>query len=143
MAQANPPEPSMEEILASIRKIIAEDVPSHAAAEISPADVIELTEILQETPAEAATATAPGRLVSEGAAERSARAMEALRAAIRREAGHQTVPLDEGANRTVEDVVRELVKPMLREWLDANLPRLVERLVEKEIRDIARRSGES
>ena len=36
-------------------------------------------------------------------------------------------------NRTLEDMVRELLRPMLKEWLDDNLPPLVERLVRDEI----------
>ena len=135
MAQ-NAPEPSMEEILASIRKIIAEDVPGHATAEMGSADIIELTEVLEE-----GRSPADSRLVSEGATDRSARAMDALRVAVRQEAERQSVSLGESSNRSVEDVVRELVRPMLHEWMDANLAPLIERLVEKEIRDIARRSG--
>ncbi|MGE0096418.1 MAG: DUF2497 domain-containing protein [Alphaproteobacteria bacterium] len=136
MAQ-NAPEPSMEEILASIRKIIAEDVPGHAAAELGSVDIIELTEVLEEG---RLPAIVDGRLVSESAADRSARAMDALRVAVRQEAERQSVSLGEGSNRSVEDVVQDIVRPMLREWMDANLAPLIERLVEKEIRDIARRS---
>lgn len=40
--------------------------------------------------------------------------------------------------QTVEDLVLEALRPMLKEWLDANLPELVERLVEREIRRMAR-----
>ena len=136
----NAPEPSMEEILASIRKIIAEDVPGHTAAQLGSADIIELTEVVEEGRPPAAPPT-DGRLVSENAADRSARAMDALRIAVRQEAERQSVSLGEGSNRSVEDIVEELVRPMLREWMDSNLAPLVERLVEREIRDIARRSG--
>jgi len=41
-------------------------------------------------------------------------------------------------NITLEQLVRELLKPMLQEWLDENLPPLVERLVHEEIKRIAR-----
>jgi cell pole-organizing protein PopZ len=34
---------------------------------------------------------------------------------------------------TLEGIVREMLKPILREWLDRNLPHLIERLVKKEI----------
>ena len=34
---------------------------------------------------------------------------------------------------TLEDVVREALRPMLKSWLDENLPRVVERMVEAEI----------
>jgi uncharacterized protein len=40
--------------------------------------------------------------------------------------------------QSVEDMARELLQPMLREWLDDNLPTLVERLVREEIERVAR-----
>ena len=40
--------------------------------------------------------------------------------------------------RTLEDLVKELLKPMLKVWLDDNLPPLVERLVRAEIERVAR-----
>ena len=44
------------------------------------------------------------------------------------------VTIDEaGRNLTLEGMVREMLKPLLREWLDRNLPYLIERLVKKEI----------
>ncbi len=42
--------------------------------------------------------------------------------------------------RTIEQVVEDLMRPMLKTWLDQNLPRLVERLVEKELARMARRA---
>ena len=44
------------------------------------------------------------------------------------------VAVDEaGRSLTLEGMVREMMKPLLREWLDRNLPYLIERLVKKEI----------
>jgi uncharacterized protein len=40
--------------------------------------------------------------------------------------------------RTLEDLVREMLRPMLKAWLDDNLPRMVERLVRAEIERVAR-----
>ena len=40
--------------------------------------------------------------------------------------------------RTLEEMVRELLRPHMKEWLDANLPRLVERLVREEINRLVR-----
>lgn len=40
---------------------------------------------------------------------------------------------------TLEGIVREMMRPMLKEWLDANLPRIVEEKVEGEIERISRR----
>jgi hypothetical protein len=34
---------------------------------------------------------------------------------------------------TIEGLVREMLRPLLKEWLDRNLPYLIERLVKKEI----------
>jgi uncharacterized protein len=44
-----------------------------------------------------------------------------------------------GGDRTVEEITRELLRGMLRQWLDDNLPPLVERLVREEIERVARR----
>jgi len=43
--------------------------------------------------------------------------------------------------RTVEDLVREMLKPMLKAWLDDNLPNMVERLVRAEIDRVSRGRG--
>lgn len=40
---------------------------------------------------------------------------------------------------TLEEVVRDTLRPMLKPWLDENLPSLVERMVEAEIERVARR----
>ncbi|SVE32942.1 uncharacterized protein METZ01_LOCUS485796, partial [marine metagenome] len=45
-----------------------------------------------------------------------------------------------GSGRTVEDLVVEMIRPMLREWLDENLPATVERIVQKEIRRLVRQA---
>ena len=43
-----------------------------------------------------------------------------------------------GGDNTIEGLVRELLKPMIKEWLDANLPAIVEEKVEAEVQRIAR-----
>ncbi|MHA1189299.1 MAG: PopZ family protein [Alphaproteobacteria bacterium] len=40
--------------------------------------------------------------------------------------------------RTLDDLVREMLEPMLKEWLDDNLPSLVERMVRQEIDRVSR-----
>ena len=40
--------------------------------------------------------------------------------------------------RTVEDLMKEMLRPMLKNWLDDNLPRLVEGLVRQEIERVTR-----
>ena len=44
--------------------------------------------------------------------------------------------------RTIEQVVEDQIRPVLKAWLDENLPRLVERLVEKELARMSKRAGE-
>ena len=41
---------------------------------------------------------------------------------------------------TLESMVREMLRPLLREWLDRNLPFLIERLVKKEIDKMVNRA---
>lgn len=45
-----------------------------------------------------------------------------------------------GSGKTIEQYVLEMLRPMLKEWLDAHLPPLVERLVQKEIQKLSRRA---
>lgn len=42
------------------------------------------------------------------------------------------------ANRTLEDLTKDLLRPLLKSWLDQNLPPLVQRLIREEIERIAR-----
>jgi cell pole-organizing protein PopZ len=51
----------------------------------------------------------------------------------------QNVRVASSSSRTIEDIVEAMLAPMVREWLDANLPRIVEEKVEEEVRRIARR----
>jgi uncharacterized protein len=46
----------------------------------------------------------------------------------------------ERSGRTVEQFIEDIARPMLKEWLDQNLPAIVERLVQKEIQKISRRA---
>ena len=41
-------------------------------------------------------------------------------------------------DRTLEDVVREMLRPLLKQWLDDNLPQIVEASVREEVERIAR-----
>ena len=46
-----------------------------------------------------------------------------------------------GTDGTLEGLVREMLRPMLREWLDANLPGIVETMVAREIKKITAAAG--
>lgn len=77
-------------------------------------------------------------LISEKTAALSSAAMKSVTESIVREVGRAP---DSGASfrsgQTVEDLVQEALRPMLKSWLDANLPSLVERIVEKEVRRLS------
>lgn len=76
-------------------------------------------------------------LVSEATAAAAAAAM----AAIARSGTEGTTSDATGlGNRTLEAIVRDLLRPLLKEWLDQNLPAVVERVVRQEVRKIARRA---
>lgn len=144
-------EPTMEDILSSIKKIISDDsakalsaprarkfAPQNdpvPVADVTPKavedDVLELTEAA-ESPVDQAEQVQPVSLVSDSAATQSRSALDQLSAMI-------VKPEVTGAD-TLEGMVREMLRPMLKEWLDANLPRVVEGLVSQEI---ARISGKS
>ncbi|WP_326524325.1 DUF2497 domain-containing protein [Sphingomonas sp.] len=154
-------EPTMEEILSSIKRVIEESEsapsavrarrPAREARDLPPAeDVLELSErapfpVAEKLPASAATRAssaepapaaqshnqAPQResIVSRDAAEASRGALEALSRLI--------VKPEVAGGDTLEGLVREMLRPMLREWLDANLPQVVEAMVAKEIARIS------
>ena len=54
----------------------------------------------------------------------------------------QKAKIEKGSEITVEDIVREEIRPMLRSWVDRHFPPLVERLLQQELDKIARRVGE-
>ena len=190
MSDQTSQEPTMEEILASIRRIISEDdapaeepkaeeaEPEPAPAAEAPAfepepepepepapeptfraepeeeEVLELTDRVDQVgdldvyspttapaaaePESAAYAPEPAPsydapadedgLLSQTAATAAASAFGQLSAAI-------GMP---HSDRTLEDVVRELLRPLLKQWLDDNLPRIVEASVREEVERIAR-----
>ena len=89
-----------------------------------------------EQPADVAPAPAetskPG-LVSKDASSAAAASLGELSKA----AAGKTGKLQFGEGATLEDMVREMIKPMLGQWLDENLPGIVERLVRREIKNMA------
>jgi|GraSoiStandDraft_2_1057267.scaffolds.fasta_scaffold169133_2 uncharacterized protein len=190
-------EPSMEEILASIRRIIADDepanettesrqenvaresaaqapprpsaAPSHAAPmspppRIAPADAAASTPPMSEeeidsmlahlrgTPRQPSAASAR---TEAAAASEPAPTLDAPRAAIEDRgllSAATTAAVDAAFDalartaqarngRTLEEVVSELLRPMLKTWLDENLPEMVERLVRAEIERVSRGRG--
>ena len=197
MTDQSAQEPTMEEILASIRRIISEDeapaeTPAAAAApeieaqpeaapqpvaaetvfaapfepEPAPAvedDVLELTDRydaapvetigdLDVTPSETYQAPEPpaapaardqayDTLVGDSAAASAASAFAGLAASFKKPepapaASSGDLPFVSG--NTVEAMVAEMLRPLLKDWLDNNLPGIVQAAVQKEVERIAR-----
>jgi uncharacterized protein len=132
-------EPSMEDILASIKRVIAEEKELRAAVPPpSPEepgeeeDVLELDESMEAEEASAAPLELGPPLLDEEAADTSRQKLEALSSvAAAAPAPPQVNPL--------EDMLREMLKPVLKQWLDENLPRIVDEHVKREISRITGR----
>ncbi len=98
-------------------------------------------EVAAEESQGGALMTDADRLVSDGAAAESSDAFAELAQSVAAaEIRHDTSPrIAHGGERTLEDVVREALRPLLKDWLDKNLPSLVHHLVKKEIERLSRR----
>lgn len=78
----------------------------------------------------------------------SAPAAEATTEAFSRLLGN--IPVEREENKrlyadgriTLEDIAKDLLRPILRQWIDDHVPSLVERLVEKELEKLARQARE-
>jgi cell pole-organizing protein PopZ len=135
--QATGREPSMEEILASIKKVIAEDKDARTA-EAAGLPVQDNEQDYEDEVLELNDELAPPQvdlgppLLNESAAGVSRSAFEQLSTVA------ATVPAQPQAN-PLEDMIREMLRPMLKQWLDDHLPRLVDEHVKREISRITGR----
>ncbi len=89
-----------------------------------------------ESPQGAAAAPA-SNLVSDKATSATAVSLGELNKAVAEKSGAR---LGIGEGNTVEGMVKEMMRPMLRDWLDENLPGIVERLVKREIQNLVDRA---
>jgi uncharacterized protein len=151
-------EPSMEEILSSIKKIIAEDsvgkvAPRRAApprdemVEESAAEAPVVQPVADPVPSVDAaeddvlelTQNAPDTAMETTPDLVSTVTVEASRSALASLSKMVVKPEVHGSD-TLEGMVRDMLRPMLKEWLDANLPAVVESVVAKEVARISGRS---
>lgn len=149
-------EPSMEDILSSIKRIIAEDgdggqpararrAPRVATTASVPRDededrpeVLELSDLAPVADADDAFEPEPAdepplkeQIVSQDALASSRGSLNALTRMIAKPEAEAAAPA--GDAKSMDAFVADLLRPLLREWLDANLPELVEAMVAKEI----------
>jgi cell pole-organizing protein PopZ len=170
-ANAKPNEPTMEEILASIRRIISDDQePAKPAAKAPPPppvedDVLDLAEVVEPKKAPGKPAADEISFADDGKdmdfdmldmdeepeppppppPPRSFGGNDASRLLSLETDSSVSHAFNLLAHtvltnnaRTLEDLVREMLRPMLKMWLDDNLPPMVERLVRAEIERVAR-----
>lgn len=127
-----------EEEEVELEMVDAEEEPAEEAVaepepEPEPAPVVEEQPVPE--PADVLAAEAADRLVSENPAMNSVTSLSALAAAV--DTHRRAVDPSIGP-RTIEDLVKDVMRPMIREWLDENLPSLVERMVGREIERMTR-----
>ena len=133
-------EPSMEDILASIKRVIAEEKEQRTGIAPSPDetgeasdddDVLELDQTMEaeaEADAEPAEPLDLGPpLLDETAAGSTKQALDQLSNV----AAHAPPP--QASANPLEDMLREMLRPVLKQWLDENLPRIVDEHVKREI----------
>ena len=162
----NPDDPSVEEILDSIKKVIARDSETRAgmtgrrrglvAGGFEPTDAEEAEEVLElgaglgeelilrdNADIDALYGEEPGEdeiedeaLVAEATRSKMQQNFAAL--SMLAKPGKQPQIVRQGET-SLEGLVREMLKPMLAKWLDENLPPMVEELVKAEIARIARK----
>jgi cell pole-organizing protein PopZ len=130
-------EPSMEDILASIKKVIAEEKELRSAAESAhetqaqsdegqvEEDVLELDEPLPSP-------DLGPPLLDEETAEETRHSLQELSSLA------ATAPPQPQVN-PLEEMVREMLRPILKQWLDENLPEIVNEHVRREISRITGR----
>ena len=149
----NMPDPNMDEILASIRRIITEEDGAPGSVGAPPADRDPTRDVLadaERAPARADANPAPKKpearkeaakrggqgWVGETTAHQAASSFDQLSEALDT-AAPPSIAMPE-AGRTLEDLTRELLRPLLKDWLDENLPRIVQARVDEEVARIAR-----
>lgn len=156
MAQDN--EASVEDILESIKKVIARDnrkgppatsqkrrsIPDEANSDTKDEDeVLELSDMLAEDELDE---TSP----NEGSDDALAPLIkEEVRGAMQENLAALTMLAEPGAKpqivrsgeTSLEGLTRDLLRPMLAEWLDKNLPTMVENMVQAEIARIVGKRG--
>lgn len=112
------------------------------AAQVEPADDIEFAEPAAPEPAplEPLAAARPRAFEPPPIAEPPAAPMMSQSTVFAVESAFNTLAHTVLSNnaRTLEDLVKEMLRPMLKSWLDDNLPGLVERIVKAEIERVSR-----
>jgi len=148
------PKPASMEAEVRIEPAPAAAEPAAQAAPFAASEAPAAAPPPPEQPAAPAPAASPKPAVAEVAQPAAAPAdtkVETAMAALSRlmdlsrtpppEVSADALPERSDSSLTVEELVRDAVRPLLRQWLDANLPPLVERLVREAVDRLAKRAG--
>ncbi|MFA5121467.1 DUF2497 domain-containing protein [Zavarzinia sp.] len=131
------PDPAPLENFMAPEPPVAPEAPGEAAAvPVTPAAPAPSRAVEEESVMPSA-GPSQDQLVSEAIANQARNAFAQIADATRPAAPPRPVSADA---RTVEQVVEDLLRPMLKAWLDTNLPAIVERAVANELARIAGRS---
>ena len=131
-------EPSMDEILASIKRIIADDdrnrpvkerAAKSAVPDVAQDEVLELTDADEH-------AGGGEVLMDNNKAQSLRHSFSALQTLSEPGAAPQIVRSGE---TSLEELTRDLLRPILKDWLDTHLPPIVEAMVEREITRITKK----
>lgn len=132
-------EPSMDEILSSIKRIIADDdrlrPPAKRTAKPVPSHD-DQDGILELTQAAADDDSGEDVLLDDDKAQSLRHSFSALQTLSEPGVAPQIVRSGE---TSLEGLTRDLLRPMLKDWLDNNLPPIVEAMVEREITRITKK----
>jgi cell pole-organizing protein PopZ len=121
--------------LSSIKRIIADDDRSRPATKRAKSAAREEEEVLELTTADE-NAISEDRLLDDSKAQNLRHSFSALQTLSEPGAAPQIVRSGE---TSLEGLTRELLRPMLKDWLDTHLPPIVEAMVEREITRITKK----
>jgi hypothetical protein len=132
-ARADEAEPAEEDVFELTEQMAMPELPPATFQRVEPDDDLEFTEApSQKPPAPNAPSYATSTLPrAEMLSNTTVSAVESAFNAL------ATTVLSNNA-RTLEDLVKEMLRPMLKSWLDDNLPNMVERIVKAEIERVSR-----
>jgi cell pole-organizing protein PopZ len=136
-AEIRPPQPDGE-VFELTDEMALPDPPPSAFHKIDPEDDLEFTETAAARPVHRQPAYEPPPFESPAAPPPQQILSRSTVSAV--ESAFNTLANTVLSNnaRTLEDLVKEMLRPMLKSWLDDNLPGLVERIVKAEIERVSR-----
>lgn len=122
--------------------LVLEDTAEELPAEELEKEEDEAMASTEETgqPATSAEGGDDGLVSTAAAAASTAHFAELAKAVDREPQAKANISL--GAGGTLEDLVKDMIRPMLKDWLDQNLPPLVDHLVRKEIQRMVNRADD-